>query len=135
MRTDIDAVVKYSWLALIAVVVIAVILIVYPSGETRSVCSGFQYFVFLSQKMTEDGYQIEMLNGPRDVLVKGWAINGINTAGGTEVKAGESFVLSSSVGPTSRKSGETFSYPLWIDYDMSGIKDNRDTATCTGKVQ
>lgn len=127
---------KYSWITLVVVVIAAVIFIVFPDSETRSVCTGFQYFVFLSQKMTESIYQVELLNGPRDVAVKEWAINGIKMNSNAGVKAGESFILTSSLDPTSQKSGETFSYQFWIDYDIkNGITENRDTATCTGRVQ
>lgn len=137
MRINLDTLIKYLWLALIAVVIVAVIFVVIlPSSEARSVCTGFQYFVFLSQKMTESSYQVELLNGPRDIAVKGWSVNEIKMNSDAGVKAGDSFILTSGLDPTSQKSGEAFSYQFWLDYDMKdGIKGNRDTATCTGRVQ
>lgn len=136
MRYDIDAIAKYAWIALLVVIIAAVVLIVLLPAEIRSACTGFQYFVFLSQKTDEDMYQIELLNGPRDVSISGMSVNGIEMAAAADVAAGEKFILTSSLDPTAQKIGEAFAYKVYVRYDINGgIKDNADAATCTGRIQ
>ena len=136
MRYDPEAIAKYLWVALIAVVIVVVVVVVFPPSETRSSCTGFQYFVFLSQKMTPDSYSIELLNGPRDIVVKGFNVDGRDVgAAEADVKAGDSFIIRSLRDPTNAKVDENFRYHVIVSYDMNGIKENRDSATCTGKIQ
>ena len=132
-----DLIAKYVWITLIIVMIAAIfIVVVLPNTETRSTCRGFQYFVFLDQKMTSGRYQIEILNGPRDITIKDWSVNGIKMSDSADAKAGDSFILSSSSDPTDKNPGEVFSYQFSIYYDIkNGVTENSDIATCTGKVQ
>ena len=136
-RLDPDLIAKYVWIALIVVMIAAIfVVIVLPNTETRSTCKGFQYFLFLDQKMTPDNYQVEILNGPRDITITDWSINGIKMSGNLDVNAGDNFILTSSSDPTDKRADEVFSYKLTASYDIkNGISGNRDIATCTGKVQ
>ena len=137
MQYDPETIARYLWVALIAVVLIVVIVVVFEPSETRSSCTGFQYFVFLSQKMTPDSYEIELLNGPKDILVNGMQING-RSVGAVTVgeKSGDSIFVQSIEDPTDAKTDENFRYRVVVSYDMNGgITDNKDSAICTGKIQ
>ena len=136
MQIGPELIAKYVWVALMVVVIAAIVLVVVlPNTETRSVCTGFQYFVFINQKMTDNSYQIQLLNGPTDISVKELDVNGISMNAATKANAGDSFVLASTSDPTDKKGEEVFSYRVSVSYDTNGIKDNRDSATCTGRVQ
>ncbi|MBI4174154.1 MAG: hypothetical protein HY517_00790 [Candidatus Aenigmarchaeota archaeon] len=133
-----DSVMKYAWVALIiALIAVVVVVVVIPATETKSSCTGFQYFLFLNQKMTEGSYEIELLNGVSDVRVDSVSVDGVNIgAASAEVKAGEKFLLSSANDPTGKRVDETFAARISVLYDIKGgILNNRDSATCTGRVQ
>jgi hypothetical protein len=138
MKYDTESIAKYLWIALIAVVIIVIVVVIFePGKDARSSCTGFQYFIFLSQKLTPDTYEIEILNGPRDILVNGFSLDGKDLGvQNVDVEAGDSFILRSLADPTGAKPDENFRYRAVISYDIaSGIADNRDSAVCTGKVQ
>lgn len=135
MHYSIDTLMKYFWVALIAVLIaVLFIIIVLPNAQTRSTCTGFQYFLFLNQKATSDNYSLELLNGVSDIRVSRMEINGAD-AGMTPmtVKAGDIFLINGN--KSHANAGDIFSYSVSIAYDTSGIKNNKDTATCTGKIQ
>ena len=137
-KIDVEDISRYSTLALIIVLIIAlVIVVILPNTETKSTCTGFQYFLFLDQKMTDSSYTVELLNGVRDIDVKGASLDGLDIGiAGQQVAAGEKFILESSKDPTIRKTNETFGNKLLIAYDIvDGIKENSDMAMCTGRVQ
>jgi len=138
MKFSPDMLVKYTWVALMAVIIAVVfVVIILPGTETRSTCAGFQYFVFLNQKMTEDSYAIELLNGVSGIRVNSATVDGVNIGiSSVDVAAGDKFIITSSHDPTGRKADEMFSSKISILYDMmNGIDNNRDSATCTGRVQ
>ena len=135
-RTDIDSMTRYLTMALMAFLIVALLIVVIlPNTETRSTCTGFQYFVFLDQKMTSSGYSMELLNGIRDIDIKSASLDGVDLdMAGQRVPAGDVLLLESSV--SSRKANETFVNKISVSYDIvDGIKDNTDFATCTGRVQ
>ncbi len=135
-RTDIDSMTRYLTMALMAFLIVALLIVVIlPNTETRSTCTGFQYFVFLDQKMTSSGYSMELLNGIRDIDIKSASLDGVDLdMAGQRVPAGDVLLLESSV--SSRKANETFVNKISVSYDIvNGIKDNTDFATCTGRVQ
>ena len=137
-RFDIEMLSRYITLALIAVLIIAlVIVVILPNIETKSVCKGFQYFIFLDQKMTESSYTAELLNGVRDINVKSASIDGLDLGVTAQnVGSGEKFTLTGSKDPTTRHVNDTFGNKLYVTYDIvDGINDNTDFATCTGRVQ
>ena len=134
MQYDPEIIAKYLWAALIAVVLVVAVIVVFHPGETRSSCSGFQYFVFLSQKMTPGEYSLELLNGVRDIKIKSVTLESSDIGFATDVNAGDSFIITSSKKNDAR-TDDTFNYRVTIYYDMSGIKDNRDSGICTGRVQ
>lgn len=138
MKFGPDILTKYLTVGLIVIVIAALFLIVIlPATETRSVCTGFQYVVFLNQKMAQDQYSVELLNGVGDITVNKATLNGVDLGITVmDVSSGERVILTSTKDPTDKKADETFSHELLIFYDVKdGIKDNKDTATCTGKVQ
>ena len=135
-RTDIDSMTRYLTMALMAFLIVALLIVVIlPNTETRSTCTGFQYFVFLDQKMTSSGYSMELLNGIRDIDIKSASLDGVDLdMAGQRVPAGDVLLLESYV--SSRKANETFVNKISVSYDIvNGIKDNTDFATCTGRVQ
>jgi len=135
-RTDIDSMTRYLTMALMAFLIVALLIVVIlPNTETRSTCTGFQYFVFLDQKMTSSGYSMELLNGIRDIDIKSASLDGVDLdMAGQRVPAGDVLLLESYV--SSRKANETFVNKISVSYDIvDGIKDNTDFATCTGRVQ
>ena len=137
-RFDIEMLSRYLTLALIAVLIIAlVIVVILPNTETKSACKGFQYFIFLDQKMTESSYTAELLNGVRDINVQSASIDGLGLGiNAQKVGSGEKFTLTSSKDPTTRHVNDTFGNKLYVTYDIvDGINDNTDFATCTGRVQ
>ena len=137
-KNSVEDISRYLTLVLIAVLIIAlVIVIILPNTETRSVCTGFQYFLFLDQKMTENSYYVELLNGVRDIEVKDASLDGVDLGiTSQQVASGEKFTLESPKDPTTRNVNDTFGSKLHLTYDIvSGIKDNTDFATCTGRVQ
>ena len=129
-----EEIAKYLWIALIAVVIVVVVVIVFQPGETRSSCSGFQYFIFLNQKMTPDSYSLELLNGVRDAKIKSVFLDDTDISSAVDVKAGDSFLLESSI-RTALKAEDNFRSRVTIYYDTPSIEDNRDSAICTGRVQ
>ena len=129
-----EEIAKYLWIALIAVVIAVVVVIVFQPGETRSSCSGFQYFIFLNQKMTPDSYSLELLNGVRDAKIKSVFLDDTDISSAVDVKAGDSFLLESSI-RTALKAEDNFRSRVTIYYDTPSIEDNRDSAICTGRVQ
>ena len=133
-----DVIMKYAWAALIVVVIVVlVVVIILPGTESKSTCSGFQYFVFLNQKMTEDSYSIELLNGVGDIRIRSTTVDGVNIGiPAIDVPSGEKFILTSAHDPTDRKADETFNSRISVLYDVvNGIDNNRDSAACTGKIQ
>ena len=133
-----DAFVKYAWAALVVVlIVVLAVVIILPATEAKSRCTGFQYFVFLSQKLSEDSYSMELLNGVSDIHVNSATVDGVNIGiSSLDVGAGDSFLIMSARDPTGKKIDETFSMRLSVMYDIkNGINNNRDTAACTGRVQ
>lgn len=133
-----DSVMKYAWVALIVVLIaVVVVVVVLPTTETKSTCSGFQYFLFLNQKMAEGSYELELLNGVSDVKVNSVTVDGVNIGSASiDVLAGEKLLLSSVHDPTGKRVDDTFAARVSILYDMKGgILNNRDSATCTGRVQ
>ncbi len=137
-KINVEDVSHYLTLVLIVVLIAAlVIIVILPNTETRSICKGFQYFLFLDQKMTESGYTVELLNGVRDIEIKSVSIDGTNLGIASQsVASGEKFAIESSKDPTTRRINETFGNKLYLTYDIvDGIKDNVDFATCTGRVQ
>lgn len=137
-KINVEDILHYLTITLIAVLIIALVLIVIlPNTQTKSVCTGFQYFLFLDQKMTGSSYTVELLNGVRDIEVKSASIDGMNLGiTNPRVGSGEKFTLTISTEPTPRKANETFGDKLLITYDIvDGIKQNTDLATCTGRVQ
>ena len=138
MRYDPDIVIKHLWVVLVAVVIIAALVIVLAPGlETRFECRSLQYFFFLDHKLAENEYSIELINGVRDVRIKALTIEGKDMEiQPVDVKAGDKFLLVSVKDPTNKKTDDTFRYKISVAYDIiDGIKDNKDTAVCTGKVQ
>lgn len=138
LHTNPDSVMKYAWVALIIVLIgVVIVVIVLPGIETKSACTGFQYFVFLNQKMSEDGYSLELLNGVSDIKVNGVSVDGVNIgAASIDVKSGDKFLITSARDPTAKRADEAFSSRVSILYDVKdGILNNRDSATCTGRVQ
>jgi len=129
-----EEIAKYLWIALIAVVIVVVVVIVFQPGETRSSCSGFQYFIFLNQKMTPDSYSLELLNGVRDAKIKSVFLDDTDISSAVDVKAGDSFLLESSI-HTALKADDNFRSRVTVYYDTPSIEDNRDSAICTGRVQ
>ncbi len=137
-KINVDDILRYLTLALIAVLIVALaVVVILPNTETRSTCRGLQYFLFLDQKMTESGYAVELLNGVRDIEVKTASIDGTDIGAALQaVASGEKFVIESQRNPAGKKINETFSSRLLIAYDIvDGIKDNTDSAICTGRVQ
>ena len=137
-KINVEDVSRYLTLVLIAILIVAlVIIVILPNTETKSICTGFQYFLFLDQKMTESSYTVELLNGVRDIEVKGILLDGLDLGiNSQQVASGEKFTLQSSKDPTTRNVNDTFVNKLLITYDIiDGIKDNKDVATCTGRVQ
>lgn len=135
MRYNPDMIAKYLSVTLIALMIVVVVFVIVVPSETRSICRNFQYFVFLDQKATQDSYSVELLNGVRDIHVSRFAIGNMETSKPLDVKAGDAFMLTSPFA-TDIKSGETFSYTVFVSYDIvNGISNNKDTATCTGRVQ
>ncbi len=138
MHHNPELIAKYLWVALIAVVIIIAVVVVFePGKEVRSACTGFQYFIFHSQKMTADNYSIEIINGPADIRITGLTLEENDMAlAPVDVRAGEPFILNAQKDPTSKKPEESFRYKITVSYDiLTGIENNKDTATCTGKVQ
>ena len=138
MRHNPDLIAKYLWLALIAVVIIIAVVVVFePGKDVRSECTGFQYFLFLSQKMTPDSLNLQLLNGPMDIRIVNMTIEGVNAGiSPMNVKAGEPFILVPTIDPTNKMPEETFRYKIAVSYDiLTGIGNNKDVAICTGKVQ
>ena len=134
MQYNTETVAKYLWMVLIAVVIAVAVVIVFQPGETRSTCSGFQYFVFLDQKLTPSAYSLELLNGVRDVKIKSATLEGSDIGASLDVNSGDTFVINSSKN-VNVKTGDSFRYRVTVEYDTSGIKDNKDSAVCTGIVQ
>jgi hypothetical protein len=136
MKYSPEEIARYLWVALIAVVLIAALtVILLPGTKTRSECTGLQYFIFLDQKLTPDGYTVELLNGQRDVTIKSASFDGIDLKiNEINVNAGNSFVISSSVS-TNKKTEDMFRSRLAISYDTSAIPGKQDSGTCTGRVQ
>ena len=137
-KTNPEDVLHYLTFVLIAVLIIAlVIIIILPNTGTKSICTGFQYFLFLDQKMTDSSYTVELLNGVRDIEVKSASLDGLDFGiSSQQVPSGEKFTLQSSKDPTTKTVNETFGNKLLITYDIiDGIKGNTDFATCTGRIQ
>ena len=138
IKSDVENISRYLTIALIMFLIIALLVIVIlPNTGTKSICTGFQYFLFLDQKMTENSYTVELLNGVRDIEVKGVYIDGLDLEiDGQMVVAGEKFTIESSKDPTVRKTNETFDNKLLVKYDIvNGINENSDIGTCTGRIQ
>ena len=137
-KISVEDISLYLTVVLIGVLAMALIIVVIlPNTETRSTCTGFQYFLFLDQKMTDSSYTVELLNGVRDISVKRTSIDGIDLGVTAQnVGSGEKFTIQSSKDPTTRSVNDTFGGKLYVSYDIvDGIKDNFDFATCTGRVQ
>src|SRR3989338_6102004 len=117
-----DSVMKYAWVALIVVLIAVVfVVVVLPTTETKSTCSGFQYFLFLNQKMAEGSYELELLNGVSDVKVNSVTVDGVNIGSASiDVLAGEKLLLSSVHDPTGKRVDDTFAARVSILYDMKG---------------
>jgi hypothetical protein len=134
-----EMIAKYLWVVLIGVVLLAVVVIIFePGKEVRSECTGFQYFFFISQKMTPDKFSLELLNSVRDVKINGLVVEGtdVGIEKSESVESGDLFLLNSVRKPTNLRPDETFRYKITIFYDMvNGIEGNRDIAMCTGRVQ
>lgn len=137
LKLNPDVLMKYAWAALIVVVIVVlVVVVILPGIQMKSTCTGFQYFVFLNQKMTEGSYQLELLNGVSDVRILSATVDGVNIGiASVDVPAGETFVITSVHDPTAAKADETFKSTVSILYDTPSIDNNRDSATCTGRVQ
>ena len=137
-KTNPEDILRYLTFVLIAVLILAlVIIIILPNTGTKSTCTGFQYFLFLDQKMTDSSYTVELLNGVRDIEVKSASLDGLDFGiNNQQVPSGEKFTLQSSKDPTVKMVNDTFGNKLLITYDIiDGIKGNTDFATCTGRVQ
>lgn len=138
MKYDPELISKYLWMVLVVVIILAAVVIIFlPGIETKSVCSGFQYFLFLDQKLTTNEYSVELLNGRGDVIIKSVTLE--DTPLGpvpVSVKAGERIMFNSTKDPTLKSAEDTFRYRIAVEYDfVGGIQNNKDTAVCTGKVQ
>lgn len=131
----------YGWALLVIVVVGAALFalgVLNPSTYTQSRCTGLQYFTFQDQKLTASAYSIDLINGPRDVVIVGLTVNGEAYTGisPTTVAAGSRFVLSGTNNTALPKVvGNSFSYLVTIKYNVTGgISGNTDAGTCTGKI-
>ncbi len=136
----------YGWALLIIVVVGAALFalgILNPSTYTQSRCTGFQYFTFQDQKVAgplTNTTTLDLLNGPRDITVDGLTVDGtsatsVSTAPSGTISAGSRFTVTGTF-PTGKQSGDSYSYDVSVAYDVtSGIQNNLDQGTCTGKVQ
>ena len=130
---EVEAAARYAWIGLLVVLIIAVFAVVIsPRFETRSMCTGFQYFVFLDQKASETSYTLQLLNGVSDVSISGMSLDGASASARQDVKAGDTFMLSSS---SRGRQNETFIYKISIAYGTPSMGDRQDIATCTGRIE
>ena len=131
----------YGWALLIIVVVGAALFalgILNPSTYTQSRCTGFQYLTFQDQKLTPSVFTLDVLNGPKDVVVTTFSVNSVSTnIADINVPAGNRTLISGNNAAAAAKSaGDSYSYTVQVTYDVTGgITGNTDTGTCTGKVQ
>lgn len=130
----------YGWALLVIVVVGAALFalgILNPGTYTQSRCSGFGYFSFQSQLLTEDDYQIEVLNGNRDITITDIFFGDTNlTIAAVDVSVNNRYIINGVADPTTKDAGDSFSETVKIHYDVDGgIEGNIDSATCVGTVQ
>jgi hypothetical protein len=132
----------YGWALLIIVVVGSALYslgILNPATYTQSTCTGFQYFQFRDQKITSTTYDLEVLNGNRDIGINSLDVDGnlltvVNTPAGTH-SAGSSFLMTGTGAPTTKATGDSYSVTVTVSYNVTGgIQNNVDTSTCTGTV-
>lgn len=132
----------YGWALLIIVVVGAALFalgILNPSTYTQSRCTGFQYFTFQDQQLTQSTFSIDLLNGPKDIVVTSFKVDATSTAvnPAVTVAAGNRVVVSgNNAAAGSKADGDSYSYGVSVTYNVTGgISNNVDQGTCTGKVQ
>lgn len=131
----------YGWALLIIVVVGAALFALgIFSPQTKSVCTGFQYYTYSNQKMTTTQYTLEVLNGNQDVTVTNLSVEGTDLGTVTlsptgTLGSGKRVTISGANDPTTKSSGDSYSYSVSVTYNTPTISGLKDMATCTGKVQ
>lgn len=124
----------YGWALLIIVVVGAALFALGVfSPQTRSTCTGFQYFVFKDHARAATTYSIIVINSNQDVEVTDLDIGTAGTTAFVNVSAGRQVTLNATSTPT-KTSGDSFSDTVTITYNVPGLTGKKDSAVCNGKV-
>lgn len=144
----------YGWALLVIVVVGAALFalgVLNPSTYTQKSCRGFAFFSYQDQQLTTGDYTVQVLNGAQDTTITGLLVTGDSTALGNlgtvnvtndqgvqiaSASRGQKITISGTNDPTSKASGDSYTYTITIQYSVTGgIAAQTDSATCSGKVQ
>ena len=144
----------YGWALLVIVVVGAALFalgVLNPSTYTQESCRGFTFFSYQDQQLTTVDYTVQLLNGAQDTSITGLFVTGDSTANGnlgtvtvtndqgatiTSASRGQKITISGTNDPTSKLSGDSYTYTMTIQYSVTGgIAFQNDSATCSGRVQ
>ena len=144
----------YGWALLVIVVVGAALFalgVLNPTTYTQKSCRGFNFFQYQDQQLTPTKLTMQILNGAQPATITNVTVTGDSTAGSdlgavtvkndqgttiTAISQGQKITVSGTNAPTTKQSGDPYTYTISIKYDVtSGIAGNIDQATCSGRVQ
>ncbi len=133
----------YGWALLVIVVVGAALYtagVLNPASYVQSRCTGFQYFLWQNQRMSDTNYTLEVINGKEDISITNFLIDSADQGTLTlnpsnPVSTGRKVTITGASDPTTKSSGDSFSITVTVVYNTTTIAGIRDSATCAGKVQ